>query len=97
MQDGRQSREGGDLIETYKILTGKLNVDPTQFFELRTSSSTRGHHLKIKKERCRLKMRAKFFSNRVVSAWNRLPSEVVSAKTTNEFKNKLDKYRSRPR
>ena len=35
-----------DMIETYKILTGKLNVDPDHFFELCTNV-TREHHLKL--------------------------------------------------
>ena len=32
------------------------------------------------------------FSNRVVSDWNALPRDVVSANTTNGFKNKLDDH-----
>ena len=39
----------GDMIETFKILTGKLKVDPTHFFELSTGM-TRGHHLKLKEK-----------------------------------------------
>ena len=81
----------GDLIETFKILTGKLNADPTHFFELSTGV-TRGHHMKLKKKRCILKARAKAFSNRVVSEWNKLPAEVVSASSTNAFKAKLDRH-----
>ena len=38
----------GDMIETYKILIGKLNVDAGHLFELCTNV-TRGHHLKHKK------------------------------------------------
>ena len=35
-----------------------------------------------------------YFSNRVVTAWNKLPLEVVSAGSTNEFKNRLDKLKT---
>ena len=35
----------GDLIEAYKILTGKLRVDPAQFFEMSHGERTRGHTL----------------------------------------------------
>ena len=81
----------GDMIETFKILTGKLNVDPAHFFEHNTGV-TRGHHMKLQKKRCTLKARAKTLSNRVVSEWNRLPAEVVSASSTNAFKAKLDQH-----
>ena len=41
----------GDLIETYKILTGKIDVDPGHFFEMSQEERTRGHRLKLKKKR----------------------------------------------
>ena len=50
----------------------------------------RGHTLKLKKKWSARQARAKFFSNRVVSPWNKLPEEVVMAETTNKFKNGLD-------
>ena len=31
-----------------------------------------------------------FFTNRVVLKWNSLPSDIVEAKSLNEFKNKFD-------
>ena len=80
----------GDLIETYKIMTRKLKVDPNQFFKKDLATRTRGNHLKLLKPRSNI--RSKFFSRRVVDCWNRLPDEVVSAETTNTFKAKLDKY-----
>ena len=36
--------------------------------------------------------RVNFFSIRIINAWNRLPDHVISAQTTNMFKNRLDKY-----
>ena len=84
----------GDLIETYKILTGKLAVDPNQFFERNFDDRTRGHHLKLAKRRCSSQARAKFFTNRVVTAWNSLPEKVVAATSTNHFKNLLDRHRA---
>ena len=82
----------GDLIETYKLLTGKVKVDYEQFFELEHQDRTRGHCLKLKKRRSKHLYRLKFFSNRVVNQWNSLPSEVVEASTVNMFKNKLDQF-----
>ena len=82
----------GDLIETYKLLTGKIHCDPGQFFEIAEGHQTRGHHLKLKKKHSRLKLRSKFFSNRVVSTWNDLSEYIVSARTTDTFKARLDKH-----
>ena len=81
----------GDLIETYKIMTGKLNVDPDHFFQKETDTRTRGHHLKLTKPRSNGLLRSKLFSRRVVDNWNKLPDDVISATTTNSFKANLDK------
>ena len=82
----------GDLIETYKILTGKINVDAKQFFLINHDERTRGHQLKLQKRRSVHLARVKFFSNRVVTPWNNLPQEVVMAESTNAFKARLDKH-----
>ena len=84
--------ERGDFIETYKLLTRKLKIDPTQFFQENVQGRTRGHPLKLKVRRAKRVIRAKVFSNRIVTTWNKLPPAVVSAASTNQFKNKLDKY-----
>ena len=82
----------GDLIETYKLLTGKMRVKCEQFFEVEQQDRTRGHHLKLKKKRAGHVSILNFFSNRVVNLWNCLPKEVVEAASTNAFKNKLDQH-----
>jgi len=88
-----QRRIRGDLIETYKILTGKVNVTSDNFFSLYTASyNTRGHSLKLSVQRPRLDLRKYFFSNRVVNVWNSLPQNVVDSTTVNMFKRRLDKY-----
>ena len=87
----RDRMRRGDLIETYKIITGKLNVRKDKFFKLR-STATRGHQLKIEKKRVTHQARLRFFSQRVVNSWNELPEEIVSVATTQLFKAKLDNY-----
>ena len=82
----------GDLIEAYKILTNKLNIDSVDFFDLQASARTRGHHLKLKKRRAAHHYRSRFFANRIMNPWNELPGHVVSAQTVNEFKKRLDLY-----
>jgi len=82
----------GDLIETYKIITGKENVDPTFFFTLHSGKyNTRGHPYKLEIKRSRLELRRNFYSQRVVHHWNHLPEHVVMADTVNSFKIRLDK------
>ena len=37
-------------------------------------------------------LRKHFFINRIVAIWNSSPNTVVSAESTNTFKNRLDKF-----
>ena len=72
------------------VLTGKLCIRRDKFFEM-SKGTTRGHYLKIDKKRVTHQARSRFFSQRVVNSWNGLPKAVVSAKTTEVFKTRLDK------
>jgi len=82
----------GDLIETYKILNNVNKISYGKFFQYNTDKRTRGHCFKLIKKQCRLDLRKKFFSQRVVNIWNKLPSNVVSATSVNAFKKELDKF-----
>jgi hypothetical protein len=86
-------RQRGDLIEAFKIMTGKEQVDSEQFFQKsNTGHNLRGHSMKIVMKRCRTDTRKFFFSQRVVQHWNGLPQQVVDATSVNSFKNRLDKH-----
>jgi len=88
----QQRRLRGDMIETFKILTGKERVDSQSFFHLATDSQNlRGHSLKLFLPRCST-TDMMFFSTRVVSHWNALPQNVIEAPSVNSFKNRLDKH-----
>ena len=76
----------GDLIETYKILNGFSDIPINNFVTLTTDSRTRGHSMKLYKERSRLNICKYFFSNCVVSCWNSLPNFVISVESINSFK-----------
>jgi len=85
----------GDLIETYKIITGKEKVWKEDFFVFSdTCYNLRGHCYKLATARSRLEVRRNFFSQRVVGPWNRLPAHVVEAPTVNAFKNRYDSMKS---
>jgi len=47
--------------------------------------------LKLVSHRCHYDLR-KYFCTRIVNAWNSLQESVISARTTDSFKNKLDKF-----
>jgi hypothetical protein len=82
----------GDLIEVYKILHNLY--DPATTSSLLTLSDvdcTRGHNLKLNKPHIKSRQFQKFFTNRVISAWNALPADTVNCKSLNTFKNHIDK------
>jgi len=56
-------------------------------------SCTRGHILKLTKNRSNKDLRHRFFSERVVNRWNKLDKGIVEASSLNSFKNRLAKLR----
>jgi hypothetical protein len=89
----QQRRKRGDLIETFKILTGKEGVNSNDFFQMaEVNRNLRGHSLKLFKQRSRTSLRQHVFSARVVDEWNSLPQHVVESKSINQFKNRLDRH-----
>jgi len=85
-------REELDMIETYKVITGKSDVHPETWFSSAAAASgarvTRlaadPHNVRI--PAARLELRKNFFSVRVCEKWNNLPQEVKNARTTGQFK-----------
>ena len=80
-------RARGDMIETCKYLHGIYKVDRMPL-ELDNNTVTRGHSLKLKKERMTARQRRHYFRHRVVNRWNTLTEYVVSAPSLNIFKSR---------
>ena len=86
-------RVRGDMIETYKILSGKEDVNPDTFFQM---AQIRGdpalrNTLKLGKRGAKGDKRKYTFSYRVVDKWNSLSKSEFNAKKTSGFKSAYDK------
>ena len=85
-------RMRGDMIEVYKILRGIDRVDSQCLFPRAPLLSTRGHGFKVRGGKFKGDIGGRFFTQRVVGAWNALPESVVEADTLVKFKRLLDRY-----
>ena len=79
----------GDMIEAYKILTNKYNIQDSPF-RLSHLTHTRGHHLKLDKPRVATRKRQNSFFVRSVNHWNSLPEYVVASTSVKDFERNLD-------
>ena len=95
-----ERRRRGDLIEMYKVLSGKDDVNHETWFDLANprdgAASTRATSgaLNVVRKEGRNELRKNFWSVRVCDEWNSLPDLIKMQPTTNCFKNSLDNYRA---
>ena len=91
-------RERGDLIQAYKVLSGKDQVDPQTWFtriqprEVGTTTRAASGTMNVVRNEGRTDIRRNFWSVRVCDPWNRLPDSIKDQATTNSFKNALDNH-----
>jgi len=64
-------RARGDMIETYKHMSGIYAVD-AEYIKPDTSF-TRDHSFRLKKERSMKHIRQQYYNNRILNSWNVLP------------------------
>jgi hypothetical protein len=89
-----ERRVRGDMIETYKLLTGKEDINPDKFF---IKARVRGdsdliRNKKLYKPGFNKDGRKYFLTQRVIEGWNLLGKEVVEMEKTSGFKKKYDKW-----
>ena len=80
----------GDLIVAFQYLKGVYKQEGEQLLTRVDSDRTRGNGLKLRQGRFRSDIRKKFFTQRVVTHWNRLPKEVMDAPCLEAFEPRLD-------
>src|SRR6266516_8078359 len=82
-------RRRGDMITTYKILQGKIDLGRS-ILELNTDSRTRGHNMKLLVKGTQKDYRKNFFTRRIQKEWNDLGQKVIESGTVNTFKKAYD-------
>ena len=85
-------RKQMDMITTYKIIRGLVEVYTTSRSFTLSYNTTRSNSLKLYKERVNTNTRLNFFTNRIINDWNTLPTDIVNTSDTISFKTLLDIY-----
>jgi len=85
-------REIIDLKFCYSVLHQNINTSLTTKFSYNYDGRTRGHNLKLFKQRCNIDKTKYFFTNRVVDKWNSLPEHIVNSTSITAFNKKLNTY-----
>ncbi|KAJ7403338.1 hypothetical protein BTVI_77709 [Pitangus sulphuratus] len=75
----------GDFTEVFNILMRGSGREGTDLFTLVTNDRIRGNGVKSCQGRSRLDIRNRFFTQRMIGHWNRLPRAVVTAPSVTEF------------
>jgi len=77
-----------DLVKCYEIIDGLVDIPFDAFFKFSTSS-TRGHPLRLYYSDSRVNARAHSFPVRIVTLWNRLPAATALSGSLQSFKSQL--------
>ena len=73
----------------FQYLKGEYKQERKWLFMRVDSDRTRGNGFNLRQGRLRLDIRRKFFTQGVVTPWNKLPKEVVDAPSLEAFKARL--------
>jgi len=99
LQSLERRRLTADLILTYRIIFGLVDVCMSDYFHLVSSygdrSITRGNPFKLSVNYCRTNKRKNFLCERVVKVWNSLPPSIVNFGSLARFRNSINKINLR--
>jgi hypothetical protein len=85
-----ERRHHADMVQTYKIVTGKDMVISTWFTSVTESgrpTRSAANPLNLRPQASMPEIRRQFFSQRVVESWNKIPASLKQAKNVKCFKN----------
>ena len=92
-----ERRHQTDMVTVYKILTGKDDLDPEEWFEMVAAAprATRvaADPLNVRVRHGRLEVRKHFFSVRVTDQWNKVPGDIKRLKSPASFKAAYARHR----
>ena len=80
------------LIEVFKYLNGFTSASARGLFDYDLNDRTRNNGTKLIVKHFNTLVAQHFYPIKITTIWNALPSEVVSSRTVNSFKNSLDKH-----
>jgi hypothetical protein len=85
-----ERRHQADMLQMYKIVTGKDKVNHVHWFKMAADGIVRTRQvaglLIVLKPRARLDMQSNFFSMRIADDWNAVLKEIKMARTVAHFK-----------
>ena len=87
-----QRRLRGRLIEVFKYLNEFTAASARGLFDYDLNDRTRNNGAKLIVKHFNSSVAQHFYPIKITPTWNALPSEVVSSRTANSFKNSLDKH-----
>ena len=91
-----ERRVRGDMIQTYKFISRKEDIDPSVFFQMAVPRPG-ANGKKIFRQRTRLNVRKNFYSQRIGQGWNELENKAVEVPKTATFKKLYDEICMRRR
>ena len=80
-----------DLIYTYKILYGLVDLDCLKFFLISPNETTRGHVSKLFVCHSRVDVRRHSFGNRIVKIYNSLPATMEAFASSQKFESFIER------
>ena len=82
------------MIEVYTIIHNIYDHESVPHLlknnEISQRTGNRGHSLKLFTQRAKLNLRKNVFPIRITEPWNSLPERVVTTKSLNSFKTRLE-------